>query len=68
MAQEELRVLHLHLNATRRRLASLGSSEEVLFAHPHSDTLPPTRPHILIVSFPGPSIFKPLTAPFNPLL
>jgi hypothetical protein len=26
---------------------------------PHSVTLPPTRPHLLIVSFPGPSIFKP---------
>jgi hypothetical protein len=25
---------------------------------PHSDTLPPTRPHLLIVPLPGPSIFK----------
>jgi hypothetical protein len=26
---------------------------------PHSDTLPPTRPHLLIVPLPEPSIFKP---------
>jgi hypothetical protein len=36
-----------------------GSWEEGLKTHAHSDTLPPTRPHLLIVPFPGPSIFKP---------
>jgi hypothetical protein len=63
MVQEELRDLPLHLKATRRRLSShmvrrrwLGV---VLIAHPHSDTLPPTRPHLLIVPAPRPSIFKP---------
>jgi hypothetical protein len=33
--------------------------EEGLKTHPHSDTLSPTRPHLLIVPLPGPSIFKP---------
>jgi hypothetical protein len=27
-------------------------------AHTHSDTIPPTRSHLLIVPLPGPSIFK----------
>jgi hypothetical protein len=35
------------------------SSEEDLKAHPNSDTPTPTRPCLLIVSLPGPSIFKP---------
>ena len=50
MVLEELRVLHLDLKAARRRLEfhtdkslSLGD----LKAHPHSDILPPTRPHLL---------------------
>jgi hypothetical protein len=43
MVQEELRVLHLHLKAAGRILALLRSQEEDLKAHPHSDTLPPTR-------------------------
>jgi hypothetical protein len=47
MVQEELRVLHLHLKASRRILAPtwLGG----LKAHTHSDTLPPMRPHLQIV-------------------
>jgi hypothetical protein len=60
MVGEDLRVLHLHLKATRRRLASTYLKEdEGLKAYPHIDTLPPTRPHLLTVLFPGPSIFKP---------
>jgi hypothetical protein len=43
MVQEELRVLHLYLKATRRRLAPMWL-EEGLIAHPQSDTLPPTKP------------------------
>jgi hypothetical protein len=62
--QEEVRVLHRHTKETRSRLSS-GNQEEGLKAHPHRDTLPPTRPHIptrpylLIMPLPGPSIFKP---------
>ena len=51
---EELRVLHLHLKASGRRLAHCP---------PHNNTPPPTRPHLLIVPLPGPSIFKPPQAP-----
>jgi hypothetical protein len=40
MAQEELRVLHLHLKA-KRRLASGQLGERSLKAHPHRDILPP---------------------------
>jgi hypothetical protein len=64
MVQEELRVLHLHLKADRRRWASSGSQREALKAHTYSDTLPPTRPHLLTVPFPGPSIVKPPHPPF----
>jgi hypothetical protein len=46
----ELRVLHLHLKAARMRVS------QSLF---HSDTPTSTGPHLLIVPFPGPSIFKP---------
>jgi hypothetical protein len=58
MVQEELRVPHLHLKAARRRLSS-RQLWEGLKAHPQSDTLPPTGPHLPIVPLPGPSIFKP---------
>jgi hypothetical protein len=44
MVQEELRVLHLHLKAARRRLP--GIEDEVLKVHAHNDTLLPTRPHL----------------------
>jgi hypothetical protein len=58
MVQEELRVLRLHLRANKKRLISreLGM---ILKAHLHSDILPPTRTHLLIVPLPGPCIFKP---------
>jgi hypothetical protein len=57
MVLEELRVLYLHPKETRSRLSS--GSKESLKAYPHSDTLPPTRSYLMIVPFPGPSIFKP---------
>jgi hypothetical protein len=57
MALEELRVLYLAPNANRRGLASRQLGGLPLKAHPHSDTLPPTKPHLQIE--PGPSIFKP---------
>jgi hypothetical protein len=74
MMLEELRILHLNQKAVRRRLEfhtgwslSIGN----LKAHSHSDTLPPTRPHLLLVpAIPcgpriqihesiGPNLFKP---------
>jgi hypothetical protein len=44
--EKELRVLHLDKTAARRGLPSrqLGGGSQSL---PHSDTLPPTRPHLL---------------------
>jgi len=59
MVQEELRDLHLHLKAARGRLSiprQLGGGSP---SPPHSDTLPPTRAHLLLVPLPGPSICKP---------
>jgi hypothetical protein len=57
MRLEELRVLHLVVKMHRRLSPTwLG---EGLKAQPHSDTLPPTRPHLLIGPLLGPSIFKP---------
>jgi len=47
MGLEEPKVLHLDPEASRQRVP------------PHSDTLPLTRPQLLIVLFSGPSIFKP---------
>jgi hypothetical protein len=52
---QEVRVLHLHLKAARKALGK----EDGLIVHPHSDMLPPTRPHLLIVPLPRPSLFKP---------
>ena len=48
MRMEELRILHLVLKANKRRLASrqLGEGTQ---SPPPSDTLPPTRPHLLTV-------------------
>ena len=59
MVLEEPRVLHIDLKATKRRLSSTGGQEEALIhtgqslsiggdlkTHPHSDTLPSTRPHL----------------------
>jgi hypothetical protein len=57
--QEELRVLHLVLKANRRRPVYRQLRRRSLKAHPHSDTLSPIRPHLLIVPLPGPRIFKP---------
>jgi hypothetical protein len=62
MVLEELRVLYL-VSKANRRLALLGSKEKGLRVHPHSKTLPPTRPYHLIVPLPGPSIFKLLQTP-----
>ena len=64
IALEELRVLHLGLKAARRRLGfhigwSLGIGD--LKAHPQIDTLPSTRPHLLIVPFSMGQAFKPMT-------
>ena len=62
MVLEELRVFHLDPQAAE---GSTGSQEECLIhtrqslsmggdfkAHPHSDALPLTRPHFLIVPLP----------------
>jgi hypothetical protein len=51
----ELGVLHLDLKAARKRLSfHTGQSMSMgnLKAHSHSDTLPPTRPCLLIVPQP----------------
>jgi hypothetical protein len=56
-ALEELRILYVVSKANRRRLASKQLEESSLKAQPHSDTLPSTRPH-LIVPLPGLSIFR----------
>jgi hypothetical protein len=57
--EKELRVLHLETKAAIRRLYSAGSQKGLKYhagqslsirdlkAHPHSDILPPTRPHLL---------------------
>jgi hypothetical protein len=45
MAQEELRVLHLHLKAASRILTS--RQDEGLISHTHNDTATPTRPNLL---------------------
>jgi hypothetical protein len=57
MVQAELRVLHLHLKAASRILASrqLGWG----FYNLPVTHLTPTGPHLLIVPFPRPSIYKP---------
>jgi hypothetical protein len=45
---EELRVLHFDLQVAEGNCMTRGSlSIYNLKAHPHSDTLPPTRPHLL---------------------
>jgi hypothetical protein len=52
VVKEELRSLHFLL-----KVARLPASR--LEVHTHSDKTPPTKPHLLIVLLPGPSIFKP---------
>jgi hypothetical protein len=65
MALEELRLLHLVLKASRRRLTptwlGVGSQSPPPQWNTFSNkTIPtPTRPHFLIVPLPGSSIFKP---------
>ena len=57
MVQEEMRVLYLYLKAARRLAPTwLGGGSQY---PPHSDTLPPTWPHLLREPLPGPSLFKP---------
>ena len=57
---EEPKVLHLDPKADRRRMAFRQLGGGSLKAHPHSDTLPPTRQHPpLVVPLPRSSIFKP---------
>ena len=54
----ELRILHLHPKEARNRLSSgsyLGVGSQSL----NLQGLPPTRPHLLIVSLPVQNIFKP---------
>ena len=59
-AEDSQRVIH-PLQAARRDCVSHWHSLSIynLKAHLHSDTLPPTRPHLLVVPLPGPSIYKP---------
>jgi hypothetical protein len=47
MVLEELRVLHLAPNANKRSLATRQLGGSPIKAQPHSDTLPPIRPHLL---------------------
>ena len=71
MVQADLRVLHLHLKAASRILASRGARMRVLKltptgthllqqGHTHSNKATPTLtgPHLLVVPFPGLSIYK----------
>jgi hypothetical protein len=58
---EELTVLHLDLKAAKRRLSYIRqslSTRRPLEAHPHSDILPPTRPHLLVGPLPRGQAFK----------
>jgi hypothetical protein len=60
MAIEELKVLHVLVKEARSRLSSVRDSKSTL-QYPTSfnkDTPSPMRPCLLIVSVPGPSIFK----------
>jgi hypothetical protein len=47
MVLEDLRVLHLVPKANRIRMTSTWLERRDLKAHPYSDTLPPTRLHLL---------------------
>jgi hypothetical protein len=68
MVLEEPKVLHLDPKAAEGDSVSqegaltshwVESEHRSLKFHLHNDTLPPTRPHLLIVPFPEPSVFKP---------
>jgi hypothetical protein len=54
MALEELRDLHLSGEEWLPESEEKGHKE-----HPHNDTLSLTKPHLLVVPLPKPSIFKP---------
>jgi len=61
MVPEDPRVRHLGLQAARKRLefhTGQNLSIGYLNAHPYSDTLPPTRPHLLIVALPMRQAFR----------
>jgi hypothetical protein len=60
MAQKKLRVLHLDLKASRRRLSSSVATGKLSKPTPTSDTLLPTRPCLLTMLLPEPRIFKQL--------
>jgi hypothetical protein len=67
--EKELRVLHLDWQAAGRESGTgPGLSFWSLKAHPPSDTLPPSRPHVLIVLLPmslwGPFSLKPSHTPY----
>jgi len=47
MVLEELRVLHLDLQATEDCVSGHSLSIGDLKDHLHNDTLPPTRPHLV---------------------
>jgi hypothetical protein len=75
--QKDSRVLHLDLKAARRRLESqTGRSLNIgdVKVCPYSDTLPPVRPHVLIVpllmsqAFKHMNLWRPnLFEPLHPL-
>jgi hypothetical protein len=56
--EKELKFLYLDPSPVRKRLSSrkIGGGFK---AHPHSGTLLPKRPQLLIVPLLGPSIFNP---------
>lgn len=56
--EKELSVLQLHPQAADANVSlGVALSTGDLRAHPHSDTLPPTRPRLLIVPLPMGAIF-----------
>jgi hypothetical protein len=55
MTLEEVRVLHLHPKEAKNKLTFKQLGGRTLKAHSHSDTLSPTRPHLLLVPLPRPS-------------
>jgi hypothetical protein len=52
-----VRVLHIVAKETRRGL-NPQAARRVSKPSPERDTLPPTRPHLLLLPLSGPSIFK----------
>jgi hypothetical protein len=72
MVQEELRVLHVHLKAASRILASRQLGQGSYSPHPQWYTScnkvspTPTRPYLQTVPLPGPGIYKPSQLPSPP--